>query len=271
MSRVSRHLLPDTAEVVAGRLSIGGCDVHDLATTHGTPLFVYDEAHLRARCAEAVREFGVDAVVYATKAFLCTAMARLAHEEGLLLDVATGGELFVARNAGVPASRCVVHGNNKSTAELREAMSAGVRHIVALRGDPPSGVGSRFEPHPDGYRNAADLVRGIRELGDFEVSVSAYPERHPESVSIEEDLAFMADKADHGAFDVVIDTVFGSLAADSGFLDAAKRRHFIGDDAFVDAHDAVLQRFADAEDVMAHQTDRAVAVGDHAFIQCGVG
>ena len=130
MSRVSRHLLPDTAEVVDGRLSVGGCDVHDLAATHGTPLFVYDEAHLRARCAEAVREFGADAVVYATKAFLCTAMARLAHEEGLLLDVATGGELFVARNAGVPASRCVVHGNNKNTAELREAMAMGVRHIV---------------------------------------------------------------------------------------------------------------------------------------------
>ena len=130
MSRVSPHLLPDTAEVVDGRLQIGGCDVHGLATTHGTPLFVYDETHLRARCAEAVREFGVDAVVYATKAFLCTAMARLAHEEGLLLDVATGGELFVARNAGVPASRCVVHGNNKSIAELREAMATGVRHIV---------------------------------------------------------------------------------------------------------------------------------------------
>ena len=52
---------------------------------------------------------------------------------------------------------------------------------------------------PEGYRNAADLVRGIREMGDFEISVSAYPERHPESVSIEEDLAFMADKAEHGA------------------------------------------------------------------------
>ena len=60
-------------------------------------------------------------------------------------------------------------------------------------------VGTRFTPHPDGYRNAADLVRGIKELGDFDVSVSAYPERHPESVSIEEDLAFMADKAEHGA------------------------------------------------------------------------
>lgn len=82
---------------------------------------------------------------------------------------------------------------------VRAYAAAGVNHIVALRGDPPAGVGTKFAPHPEGYRNAADLVRGIREIGNFEVSVSAYPERHPESVSIEEDLAFMADKAEHGA------------------------------------------------------------------------
>ena len=93
-------------------------------------MFVYDEEHLRARCREAVAAFGRERVVYATKAFLCTAMARLAHEEGLLLDVATGGELFVALNAGVPASHCVLHGNNKSVEELRTAIEAGVRHIV---------------------------------------------------------------------------------------------------------------------------------------------
>lgn len=130
MSKISHHLLPDTAEIADGRLRLGGCDVHDLAGTYGTPLFVYDEAHLRSRCAEAVREFGEDAVIYATKAFLCTAMARLAHEQGLLLDVATGGELFVALNAGVPAARCVMHGNNKSVQELRDAITVGVRHIV---------------------------------------------------------------------------------------------------------------------------------------------
>ncbi|MEY3362996.1 MAG: diaminopimelate decarboxylase [Actinomycetota bacterium] len=130
MTAISRHLLPDTSETVNGRLRIGGCDVHDLAGSHGTPLFVYDEAHLRARCAEARAAFGDDSVVYATKAFLCTAMARLAHEEGLLLDVATGGELFVALKAGVPADRCVMHGNNKSLTELREAITVGVRHIV---------------------------------------------------------------------------------------------------------------------------------------------
>ncbi|MCB1377565.1 MAG: methylenetetrahydrofolate reductase [NAD(P)H] [Alphaproteobacteria bacterium] len=94
---------------------------------------------------------------------------------------------------------CVGASKDDVNAVVRDFKAAGVNHILALRGDPPGGIGTRFVPHPQGYRNAADLVRGIRELGDFEISVSAYPERHPESVSIEEDLAFMADKADHGA------------------------------------------------------------------------
>ncbi|MET0727484.1 MAG: diaminopimelate decarboxylase [Acidimicrobiales bacterium] len=125
-----RHLLPDTASIADdGRLSIGGCDVLELATQHGTPLFVYDEAHLRARCQEAVAAFG-DGVAYASKAFLCLAMARLAHEEGMHLDVATGGELHVAIAAGVPADRLVLHGNNKSLEELRTARRAGVGRVV---------------------------------------------------------------------------------------------------------------------------------------------
>ncbi|HEY5875799.1 MAG TPA: diaminopimelate decarboxylase, partial [Ilumatobacteraceae bacterium] len=108
-------LLPDTAEVAPdGSLVIGGCRVLDLAAYHGTPLFVYDEQHLRNRCREAVAAFGADRAVYATKAFSCRAMARLASEEGLLLDVASGGELHVALAASVPAERCVLHGNNKS-------------------------------------------------------------------------------------------------------------------------------------------------------------
>jgi len=124
------HLLPDTADVGDdGRLSIGGCDLHDLAARFGTPLFVYDEAHLRARCREAVAAFG-DGVAYASKAFLCLAMARLAHEEGMHIDVATAGELHVALTAGVPADRLVLHGNNKSTDELRMAREAGVGRIV---------------------------------------------------------------------------------------------------------------------------------------------
>ena len=113
-----------------GHLEVGGCDLVAIAEQFGTPVFVYDEAHLRARCAEAVKVFGRRQVVYATKAFLCGAMARLAHEEGLLLDVATGGELFVALNAGVPGSACVLHGNNKSLDELKMALNAKVHHIV---------------------------------------------------------------------------------------------------------------------------------------------
>jgi len=123
------HLLPDNSAIVDGRLSIGGCDTQDLAAQFGTPLFVYDEEHLRARSREAVRTFG-DGVAYATKAFLCKAMARLADEEGMQLDVATGGELWVALQAGVPAGRLVFHGNNKSPAELVMALDAGVGRIV---------------------------------------------------------------------------------------------------------------------------------------------
>ena len=131
MSRIAKHLLPDMASAnKAGHLEVGGCDLVAIAEQFGTPVFVYDEAHLRARCAEAVKVFGRHQVVYATKAFLCGAMARLAHEEGLLLDVATGGELFVALNAGVPGSACVLHGNNKSLDELKMALNAKVHHIV---------------------------------------------------------------------------------------------------------------------------------------------
>ncbi len=130
MTPLPPALLPDTAAVAAdGRLSIGGCDLLDLAAEFGTPVFVYDEAHLRARCREAVAAFG-DGVAFAAKAFLCTAMARLAHEEGMHLDVATGGELHVALAAGVPADRLVLHGNNKSEDELTRALAAGVGRIV---------------------------------------------------------------------------------------------------------------------------------------------
>lgn len=95
---------------------------------------------------------------------------------------------------------------------VRDYWQAGVRHIVALRGDPPGGIGTRFLPHPQGYANAADLVRGIREIGAFEISVSAYPEKHPEAVSIEEDLAFLADKVDHGATRAISQFFFNNAA-----------------------------------------------------------
>src|SRR3990172_5768208 len=112
MTALPWNLLPDTAAVDGGgHLVIGGRDTVRLAAEHGTPLFVYDEAHIRNRCREAVAAFGPGAV-YASKAFLCRAMARLAHEEGMAIDVSTGGELHVCLEAGVPAEGLVFHGNN---------------------------------------------------------------------------------------------------------------------------------------------------------------
>ncbi|MCU1379829.1 MAG: Diaminopimelate decarboxylase [Acidimicrobiales bacterium] len=129
MSPLPQQLLPMTAKLVGGRLEIGGCDVLDLAERHGTPVFVYDEVHLRERAREAVAAFG-DGATYASKAFLCRAMARLVAEEGMGIDVATGGELHVALSAGVAPARITLHGNNKSEAELGMALAAGVGRIV---------------------------------------------------------------------------------------------------------------------------------------------
>jgi len=124
------HLLPLTADVGSeGGLRVGGVDVMDLVEEVGTPVFIYDEEHLRMRCQEARQAFGPRAA-YASKAFLCKAMAALAYEEGLCIDVSTGGELAVALAAGVPGERLVLHGNNKSEAELEAAIAAGVGRIV---------------------------------------------------------------------------------------------------------------------------------------------
>jgi diaminopimelate decarboxylase len=128
---VARHLLPITAaRAPSGALAVGGVDLVALADETGTPVFVYDEDHLRARCKEAVACFGGGKVAYGTKAFLCKAMAALAAEEGMLLDVSTGGELAVALAAGVPGDRLVLHGNNKSVPELSAAIESGVARVV---------------------------------------------------------------------------------------------------------------------------------------------
>lgn len=122
-------LLPDSATITAGRLEVGGVDIVHVAEEFGTPLFVYDEGQLRARCTEAVAAFP-DGVAYASKAFLCKAMAKIAHGAGMSIDVATGGELTVALAAGVPAASLVLHGNNKSDAEVEMALNEGVGTIV---------------------------------------------------------------------------------------------------------------------------------------------
>jgi diaminopimelate decarboxylase len=125
-------LWPTGVSKVNGVLTVAGLTAPELAAEFGTPTYVVDEADFRAR-ARAFREafdaIGAD-VFYAGKAFLCVAAARWIAEEGLNLDVCTGGELAVALRAGFPPERIAMHGNNKSAAELLRAIEAGVGHII---------------------------------------------------------------------------------------------------------------------------------------------
>jgi diaminopimelate decarboxylase len=128
-------LLPLTAKVNnKGNLTIGGCDAIELAAEFGTPLYVFDEAGIRHQCAEFRREFGKryanTSVFYSAKAFINKALARLLNEEGLGLDVVSGGEISIARAANFPMERVGFPGNNKSAEELRLALECGVGRIV---------------------------------------------------------------------------------------------------------------------------------------------
>jgi diaminopimelate decarboxylase len=118
----------------AGHLEVGGCDLVELAEAHGTPAYVYAEDDLRARARayrDAFEARGADyEVVYASKAFPCTAAYRLFAEEGLSVDVASGGELHMALGAGFEPARIVMHGNNKSDEEILAAARAGIGHLV---------------------------------------------------------------------------------------------------------------------------------------------
>jgi len=101
--------------------------------------------------------------------------------------------------------------------------AAGVRHIVALRGDPPTGAGTRYTPHPGGYANAAELVTGLKGIGNFEVSVAGYPEKHPDSTTVEADLDNLKAKVDAGAARVITQFFFDN-AHYLRFLEAARAR-----------------------------------------------
>jgi len=103
---------------------------------------------------------------------------------------------------------CVGASRHEVDEVIRAYYHAGIRHIVALRGDPPTGVGTRFEPHPQGYESSIELVRGIKEIGDIEVSVSAYPEKHPDAPDIDQDLEFLKRKVDAGAARAITQFVF---------------------------------------------------------------
>ena len=142
-------LWPRTARRdAAGVLTVGGLPVTELARRFGTPVYVLDEADFRARCRDFVEAFGDADIFYAGKAFICKAVVRMLAEEGMFLDVCTGGELAVALAGGMPPERIGLHGNNKSVAELTRAVEAGVGRIVV-----------------DSFQEIDRLTRIARELG----------------------------------------------------------------------------------------------------------
>ncbi|MBU6364508.1 MAG: diaminopimelate decarboxylase [Acidobacteria bacterium] len=134
MQPLSQVLPPSACTTPEGHLSIGGCDVVALAEEFGTPLVIYDGGLLRdtmRRYVSAFRAHDAQAeVIYASKAFWAQALLRMAHEEGLRVDVASGGELFMALHAGFPAEKIVMHGNAKDARELGEALDAMVGLVV---------------------------------------------------------------------------------------------------------------------------------------------
>ncbi|WP_454162912.1 diaminopimelate decarboxylase [Gordonia iterans] len=132
MAEIPANVFPrNTSRNGDGVVAIGGVTVDALAEEYGTPLFVYDEADFRSRCAAMQSAFGKYGTVhYASKAFLSVQVAKWVQSEGLSLDVCSGGELAVALHAGFPAERIALHGNNKSEAELDAALDAGVGHVV---------------------------------------------------------------------------------------------------------------------------------------------
>lgn len=124
----------------------------------------------------------------------------------------------IQNETGIPAAAhltCVGASRDEIDAVARDYWEAGIRHIVALRGDPPEsagGVAGRYEPHPQGYAYAVDLVAGLKRVADFEISVAAYPETHPEAPSAEADLDNLKRKVDAGATRAITQFFFDNSA-----------------------------------------------------------
>ena len=130
-----RQVLPDTAQVSSkGHLLLGGCDTTELASSLGTPLYIFDEETLRSRCRQFIGEFRQrhpqTTVAYGCKAYINPALAHLFMEEGLGLDIVSGGELAIARAVDFPRARVYFHGNNKGRQELEEALAWNIGRIV---------------------------------------------------------------------------------------------------------------------------------------------
>ncbi|MBW8802267.1 MAG: diaminopimelate decarboxylase, partial [Catenulisporales bacterium] len=181
LNRLDKAIWPGGAARAAGSgaLTLGGIDVRELAGEFGTPAYLVDEHDWRRRARAWVEAFGADAdVYYAGKAFLSVAVAKWAAEEGLHLDVCSGGELAVALRAGFPAARLGFHGNNKSVAELGRAVAAGVGRIIV-------------DSHDEIERLAAIAAeRGVRQRVMVRVTAGVEAHTHEFIATAHEDQKF---------------------------------------------------------------------------------
>lgn len=190
-------LWPRTVERGAdGALTVGGMDVREIAEQFATPAYILDETDFRHRCRDFVESFAPATVSYAAKAFLCRAIVRILCEEGLSLDVCTGGELAVALSAGMPPERIGMHGNNKSVAELTQALDAGVGRIYIDSFDEIDRL------------SALASARGVRPKVMLRVTVGVEAHTHEFIATAHEDQKFglsLAGGAAMAAVDRIVD------------------------------------------------------------------
>jgi diaminopimelate decarboxylase len=179
------------ARAADGAAAFAGVDVRELARDHGTPAYLVDEADWRRRARSWVEAFHGADVFYAGKAFLSVAIAKWAADEGLFLDVCTGGELAVALRAGFPPHRLGFHGNNKSVAELSRAVEAGVGRIIV-------------DSHDEIERLAAVAgAAGVRQRVMVRVTVGVEAHTHEFIATAHEDQKFGFSLAGGAALDAV--------------------------------------------------------------------
>jgi diaminopimelate decarboxylase len=194
------HLWPRTVTRDAdGALAVGGLGVRELAEEFGTPAYVLDEADLRARCRDFLAAFPDQDVYYAGKAFLCRAIVRIIAEEGLHLDVCSGGELAVALSAGMPAERIGFHGNNKSVSELSRAVDAGVGRIIVDSFDEIDRL------------TALARERGVRPKVLVRVTVGVEAHTHEFIATAHEDQKFGFSLAGGAAFEAAMRILDGDV------------------------------------------------------------
>ncbi|UQU66045.1 diaminopimelate decarboxylase [Couchioplanes caeruleus] len=198
----------------AGALEIGGVSVLDLAAEHGTPAYLLDEDDLRSRCRDFAAAFADADVYYAGKSFLCKAVVKVVDEEGLFLDVCSGGELAVALAAGFPPERMGFHGNNKSVSELRRALDAGVGRIIL-----------------DSFQEIDRLTALAQEAGKrpavlIRVTVGVEAHTHEFIATAHEDQKFGFSLAGGAAFEAAVRVL------DEGVLDLRGLHSHIGSQIF---------------------------------------